>query len=151
MEIQLADKTKIAPSPTLKTFEKLLALNDERVCTLRLEPIIDLTIGQPHMAMNPVVSAYIQQKLQGKGNGKSFGHSLIAGRPEALCTHAALCHQYYPGVTYSIQEVTCGNGANQALWKVLILNYLPIIYCEYRLRTERSVFSINCLILKCSE
>lgn len=118
MKIQFADRTKTAISPIRKIFENLPQLNQQRAA-LKLEPIIDLSVGQPHIAPNPQALEGIRKRLADNESTKNFGYSPVAGELKTRQAIVDLYKMYYPSVTYTLNEVMFSHGANQALWNAL--------------------------------
>lgn len=116
MRITLADRTRLASSPIREIFQQIPAVNNERVNMMGLDPVMDLTIGQPHIPMNPTALGGIRTQLQEIGIERHFGYSPIPGRVDTLEAITQFYSQSYPTVSYGVTEVICTNGANQALW-----------------------------------
>jgi|GEM_PF-2149740 len=118
MKIKLSGRAQVEFSGIRKVFQQLPEINNERIAN-GLEPIIDLTIGQPHLPVNPVVLTALQKKLKENNIASEFGYSQVGGRTETLEAVVALYSMYYPKVKYTLKEVMCTNGAVQALWNAL--------------------------------
>ncbi len=113
--IKLTARTKVDMAVTRKMFAQVPMVNAERA-TLGLPPVINLTLGQPHVPLNSEVIKTLKQKLEEPSITISFGYSQTAGRPETLTAITKLYEHYHPKVTYANNEVMCTNGANQAIW-----------------------------------
>lgn len=115
MKIRLAERTKTLSS-SIRTITEQLALINQARAQLSLEPIIDLSIGQPHLAANPVALTAIYQQLTASNSAHDLGYSPVIGRDATLQAIVNLYQVYYPHVHYTLKEVMCSHGANQALW-----------------------------------
>ncbi len=75
-------------------------------------PLINLSIGQPHIAPNPIV----MQRLDAmKPNKASLGYTSAQGEPETLEAIVDLYKKYYPGVQYKKTETMATMGGSGAL------------------------------------
>ncbi|MBA2656856.1 MAG: pyridoxal phosphate-dependent aminotransferase [Tatlockia sp.] len=102
-------------SPIRKIFNEMNLINDLRV--INKEPcIIDLTLGQPHLPVNPVLIEGLNNFLSSPKCSLQFGYSPGPGRVQTRKAIVDLMSYYYPALECNINNVMCTNGANQGLW-----------------------------------
>lgn len=102
-------------SPIRKIFNEMSILNDLRI--MNDEPtIIDLTLGQPHLPVNPILLRELNAFLASPHCSMQFGYSPGPGRTETRKAISDLMLYYFPTLKCDIGNVLCTNGANQGLW-----------------------------------
>ncbi|STX52457.1 kynurenine--oxoglutarate transaminase [Legionella busanensis] len=109
----LAHRTNLPVNAIDEIFAQLPYIHQERL-EKGLPSIIDLSIGEPHLAINPNVSDAMTKLLQKKD--LAFPYSLSQGERSCLEAVTALYKHYYPLVNFSTKEVMVTYGATQALW-----------------------------------
>jgi len=144
----LAERTKnVAAAATRKLFHQVPLVNAWRK-TLGLPPVINLTLGQPHLPINPRVVEKLQAAINHPDIATQFGYSPTRGRPQTLEAIVRLYKHYYPNVDYTPEEVMCSVGANQSLWnafnilieeknnvKDVVLAYEPF-FAQYKVQIK---------------
>lgn len=84
-----------------------------------LPPIIDLSIGEPHLGINDNVIKSLDQFLHPSETDLVLPYSPFPGNQDSLELITHLYKRYYPSVDYSIKEVMITNGATQGIWNAL--------------------------------
>ncbi len=111
-------KRACLPSDTIdEIFTQIPIINEKRIVD-GLPPIIDLSIGEPHLSMNV---ALLRDLTDFVSQSTTFKYSPLPGHPETLAAIAALYQSYYPRAFFSDQEVMITNGATQGIWNALNL------------------------------
>ncbi|MFT4552290.1 MAG: aspartate aminotransferase [Chlamydiales bacterium] len=115
-----AKRTKQAVNPIRVICRQIPVINKERE-TLGLDPLIDLTIGQPHIPMNTAILEKLIEKLQEIKDlpreqiTKEMGYSNSSGLPEAREAISRFYNYTYPEVKaqdpFTPEEVIVCNGA----------------------------------------
>ncbi len=116
---RLAKRASISVSPIRKIFQQLPAIKEKRLKE-GLNPLIDLSIGQPHLAANPEV---MQNLAEMKVSQADQGYSSAQGEPATLASIVKLYKNYYPAVQYKIEEVMVtvgGSGALSNIFSILV-------------------------------
>lgn len=121
-------------SPIRKIFNEMSLLNDLRVAND--EPIIiDLTLGQPHLPVNPTLLKGLNNFLASSGCSLKFGYSSASGRAETRKAISDLMSYYYPTLKHGTSNVLCTNGANQGLWNafnsILKADDIAVVFSPY--------------------
>ncbi|MBA3537140.1 MAG: pyridoxal phosphate-dependent aminotransferase [Tatlockia sp.] len=112
-------------SPIRKIFNEMTLINDSRV--INKEPcIIDLTLGQPHLPVNPVLIEGLNNFLSSPKCSLQFGYSPGPGRIQTRSAIVDLMSYYYPDLECNINNVMCTNGANQGLWNAFSSTLKPV-------------------------
>lgn len=102
-------------SPIRKIFNEMKFLNDLRI--MNDEPtIVDFTLGQPHLPINPIVLNELSCFLASPNCSWQFGYSPVPGRTKTLKAISDLMSYYFPSLKCDLGNVLCTNGANQGLW-----------------------------------
>lgn len=102
-------------SPIRKIFNEMRLLNDLR--TMNDEPtIVDFTLGQPHLPINPILLRELNSFLASPNCSLQFGYSPAPGRTETRKAISDLMSYYFPALKCDLGNVLCTNGANQGLW-----------------------------------
>lgn len=115
MAIELANRTQIKKSVIVEIRGSIPSVNQERQA-INLSTIIDLSIGQPHLPINPSVVNALKEFSQNEDLSTCFCYSQSVGRLKTLQAIAKLYQHYYPKVKpYTDKEVMITNGASQAL------------------------------------
>ena len=107
-----ADRANIPVSKIREIFKVLPHIKAQREKEDPKNPLIDLSIGQPHIAPNPVV---MKQLNDMKANKTSLGYTSAQGEPETLEAIIMLYKKYYPGVQYKKTETMATMGGSGAL------------------------------------
>ncbi|MBA2655468.1 MAG: pyridoxal phosphate-dependent aminotransferase [Tatlockia sp.] len=102
-------------SPIRQIFNEMNLINDSRVIDKK-PCIIDLTLGQPHLPVNPVLIEGLNDFLSSPKCSLQFGYSPGPGRLQTRKAITDLMSYYYPAINCNIINVMCTNGANQGLW-----------------------------------
>lgn len=116
---RLTQRSNISVSPIRKIFQQLPAIKEKRKQE-GLSPLIDLSIGQPHVAANPEV---MQHLVDMEISQTSQGYSSAQGEPETLAAIVKLYAHYYPGVKYKTEEAMVtigGSGALSNIFSILV-------------------------------
>lgn len=115
-------------------FIKILEINKIRK-EKNLEMITDLTLGQPHLPINPIVIEEINKFLITQNCPLEFGYSPAVGRQETREAIYKLMQYYFSELKIDINHTMCTNGANQAIWNALKVvvnkNDEVILFCPY--------------------
>lgn len=111
--ITLTKRTQAPRSAIRAIFDKIKMIDQKRKA-LGLEPIINLSIGQPHLPPNPVVMEKVLRELA-SGN-VSYDYSPSKGREETLSAIVNLYTHYYPNIFFTKEKVMATIGGSQALW-----------------------------------
>ncbi len=112
--IKLSERSQSKPSKVREIFGKVSDLNKARG-QLGLNKIIDLSLGQPHVAVNPHMKSSVIRYL-GKIENCNFDYSPVCGLMDTRQIISELFNYYYPQMHYKPTEVMCTNGANQGLF-----------------------------------
>jgi len=111
--VKLTERTNAPLSSIREISSQIPVINKEREF-FGLDPLINLSIGQPHIPPDPKVLDAVQAKLN--SGTLSFCYSRSQGRTETLEAIVRLYSYYYPEVDYTKDEVMVTNGASGALW-----------------------------------
>lgn len=115
MSFKLSKRSNIAPPPIRKIFQQLPAIAEKRKAE-GLTPLIDLSIGQPHVAANPEVMENLRKM---DISSSQQGYSPAQGEAATLRAIAQLYNHYYRSVQYINEyvneEVMVTVGASGAL------------------------------------
>lgn len=112
--IQLARRTCTPKSAITKVFDEINRI-DKLLTHKSSENIINLAIGAPHLAINPVVLEALKQFADTPNVATTFGYSPTRGREDVLNAIVKLYKHYYPKIEFTNYEVMVTNGASQAL------------------------------------
>ncbi|OAI48596.1 hypothetical protein AYO45_04635 [Gammaproteobacteria bacterium SCGC AG-212-F23] len=112
MPIQLAERTKVPGSAIRQIFKTLTTINAERKKD-NLQPIRNLSIGQPHIKLNQVVVDRLVNDL--KEDRISFDYPPTVGTSTTLEMIVKLYNHWYPSVSFTTDEVMVTVGATEAL------------------------------------
>jgi aspartate aminotransferase len=107
----LAERAKTEVSPIRQIFRQLPAIEARRKAE-GLSPLIDLSIGQPHIAANPEVMQKLQEM---EVTQAALGYAPAQGEPATLAAIVKLYKYYYPMVQYATTEAMTTGGASGAL------------------------------------
>jgi aspartate/methionine/tyrosine aminotransferase len=116
---RLAKRASIAVSPIRRIFQQLPTIKEKRQID-GLSPLIDLSVGQPHLEANPDVMKSLE-KVQVCQIAQSY--SPAQGEPETLKSIVKLYKHYYPHVQYKVEETMTtmgGSGALSNIFSVLV-------------------------------
>jgi aspartate/methionine/tyrosine aminotransferase len=120
--ITLAKRTCLPPDPIDEIFTQIPSINEKRLAA-GLPAIINLSVGEPHLNINPaVLQDFIQlltQRVSGNQTSLTFNYSPPSGNEATLEAISALYNHYYPNLHFSSQEVMISNGATQGIWNAL--------------------------------
>ena len=115
----LAKRANINVSEIRKVFAQIPTIKAQRLLE-GLPPLIDLSIGQPHLPPNPEV----MQKLNAMQPPKNVqGYTAAQGEPETLEAIVTLYNHYYPEVTFKTSETMVtlgGSGALSNIFSILV-------------------------------
>lgn len=114
----LALRAKTYRNPVDEIFSKIPVINHERM-ERDLLPIIDLSIGEPHLGINDNVIKSLNQFLNPSETNLVLPYSPFPGNQDSLEFITRLYKKYYPSVDYSTNEVMITNGATQGIWNAL--------------------------------
>lgn len=117
--LELAKRANITVSEIRKIFAQISAIKAKRL-EEGLAPLIDLSIGQPHLPPNPDVmhklnTMHIPTNVQ--------GYTAAQGEPETLAAIVKLYGHYYPEVTFKTSETMVtlgGSGALSNIFSILV-------------------------------
>ncbi|HBD7103574.1 TPA: pyridoxal phosphate-dependent aminotransferase [Legionella pneumophila] len=114
----LALRAKTNRNPVDEIFSRIPVINHERK-ERNLPPIIDLSIGEPHLGINDNVIKSLNQFLHPSETDFVLPYSPFPGNQDSLELITHLYKRYYPSVDYSTKEVMITNGATQGIWNAL--------------------------------
>jgi aspartate aminotransferase len=126
MQSRLAKRAQISVSPIRKIFQQLPAIARQRL-EEGLPPLIDLSIGQPHIPANPAVMKSLNEMQPAKD---SYGYSSAQGEAATLEAIVKLYNLYYPLVNYKNEETMVtigGSGALSNIFSILVENENDVI------------------------
>lgn len=103
---RLASRANIPVSSIRNIFKQLPDVKEKREKE-SLSPLIDLSIGQPHILANQEVMKNLEEM---KGSQSSQGYTSAQGERATLEAIVKLYKHYYPGVQYGEDS---GDGANK--------------------------------------
>lgn len=116
---KVAERTNIQVSQIRQIFQQIPAIKTKRQSE-GLSPLIDLSIGQPHIPANPQVMQALKEM---EPNQLSQGYSAAQGEPDTLEAIVKLYKHYYPGVQYTKEETMVtigGSGALSNIFSILV-------------------------------
>jgi len=121
-KITLAKRTCLPPDPIDEIFTQIPSINEKRLLD-GLPEINNLSVGEPHLNINPAVLQdfiySLNQRILNDQTSLIFNYSPLSGNPATLEAISALYKYYYPNLHYSSQEVMISNGATQGIWNAL--------------------------------
>lgn len=109
--VKIAARADVPVSSIRQIFQQLPLLRRQRAMD-GLSPLIDLSIGQPHIPPHPEV---LQSYTKIKEDSRHMGYSPAQGEPETLEAIVRLYQQYYPALSWDTSEVIATVGASGAL------------------------------------
>jgi aspartate aminotransferase len=119
-------RSNIPVSAIRKIFAQIPAVAAERK-TKGLAPLINISIGQPHINPHPEV----MRKLSILSSDQSsVGYTPAQGEPATLAAIVSLYNNYYPEVSFTPEEVMVtmgGSGALSAIFSILVENEDDIV------------------------
>ncbi len=123
---RFASRAETPVSDIRKIFQQLPEVNAKRISE-GLSPLINLSIGQPHLPANPEVMKKIEET---KYSQSSQGYSSAQGEPATLEAIVKLYNHYYPEIGYSTKETMVtigGSGALSNIFSILVESKEDII------------------------
>ena len=115
--ISLAKRACLPTDAIDAIFTQVPTINAERALD-GLSPIIDLSIGEPHLELNGEILKDLAHFVK---QSTSLKYSPLTGSPATLTAIATLYQSYYPRASFSDDEVMITNGATQGVWNALNL------------------------------
>ncbi len=116
---KLAARAQGKVSAIREIFQELPNVKEKRI-TQNLSPLIDLSIGQPHVPAHPEVMKKLEEM---KPSSSSQGYSSAKGEQSTLESIVKLYQHYYPGIQYQTNEVMVtlgGSGALSNIFSILV-------------------------------
>jgi aspartate aminotransferase len=113
--LRFTQRTSAPVSPIRKIFVKIPEARER--LKQQGKTLIDLSIGQPHIAPNPEVIRRIESDEKNNA-AKYLGYTSSLGEDETLDAIVRLYKSYYPLVNYDKTQVMVTNGASGALSNV---------------------------------
>ena len=140
-------------NPIRKIFNEMNCINDLRI--INNEPLlVDLTLGQPHLPVNPTLREGLSNFLSSSKYALEFGYSPTPGRIHTRKAISALMSHYYPSLQCNTNNVMCTNGANQGLWNafrtILNPNDSAVVFSPYFSQYDTQIREIGAKLVTLS-
>jgi aspartate aminotransferase len=141
-KIELTSRTTAKASAIRIMLNKVMSMNQQRA-NEGLSPIINLTVGQPHLPPHTTVIEKLGKEVS--SGAMSFDYSHSAGREEVLLAILRLYQHYFPEVGYDLTNVMCSVGASFCLFlafamlvekKEQAIGVFPPYFSTYRGQVE---------------